>query len=364
MYLEYLALNSFRNIKKLELHTHKRFNILYGRNAQGKTNILEAIHLLGSLKSFRGARNEELIQSGSEKARISGKSQQVNGSNRSLLVNILRNGKVVRLDGKGIEKPDEYLNCLRPIIFAPEEVGLVKGGPNGRRRLIDRAVFMTQSGYLEDLQQYERVLKQRNRLLKEKGSNAELLPWTEALIKTGASIRCARATYLLAVKKNFSDCYAHISQSRESVDINYRQNLTDKKDLERELSYELDKQREQEQRYGMTLSGPHRDDIQFLVDGQALRVYGSQGQQRSFILALKTAQALDLEQRHGEPPLLLLDDLLGELDAERQTFFFAFLRKCRGQVFITATAAAPLQQGGLTEGFYYRVDNGVVHLEA
>jgi len=364
MYLEHLILNSFRNISHLELQTHKRFNILYGHNAQGKTNILEAIHLLGSLKSFRGARNEELIQSGCEQAQIYGKSRQATASGRSLQVNVFRNGKVVRLDGKNIEKPDDYLNCLRPIIFAPEEVGLVKGGPNGRRRLIDRAVFMTQPGYLENMQQYERVLKQRNRLLKEKGTRAELLPWTDALIKNGACIRRARATYLQAVKKNFSDCYAHIGQSRETVDIHYRESLTDKEELEQELCNELDKQREQEQRYGMTLSGPHRDDIQFLINGQSLRVYGSQGQQRSFILALKTAQALDLEQRHGEPPLLLLDDLLGELDAERQAFFFAFLRKCRGQVFITATAAAPLQQGGLTEGFYYRVDNGVVHLEA
>jgi DNA replication and repair protein RecF len=364
MQLEELTLSCYRNIERLELQFHPRFNIFYGKNAQGKTNLLEAIHLLGSLKSFRGARNEELIQNSCELARLCGKSLQGNGVYKTLQIDVHRNGKAVRLNGKILGRPDEYLNCLRPIVFAPEEVGLVKGGPQGRRRLIDRAVFMSWPGYLIELQQYERVLKQRNRLLKDNKSAAELQPWSEALAQSGARIRHARSVYLTAVAQNFAECHAHISQMQETAQIRYRQGLVETPELEQELRDDLEQQYEQERRYGITLSGPHRDDIHFLLDGRSLRIYGSQGQQRSFVLALKTAQALDLEQRHGEPPLLLLDDFLGELDAERQTFFFNFLRERSGQVFITATDATPLRQGGLTEGYYYRVENGYVHPEA
>jgi len=363
MYLFALTVCGFRNIERLELNAHQRFNVLYGDNAQGKTNLLEAIHLLGSLKSFRAARNEELIRRGGDQARIDGHCRQENGVNRTLRLDISREGKHARLDDKGISRPDDYLKCLRPIVFAPEEVGLVKGGPHGRRRLIDRAVFMTRPVYLGELQEYERVLRQRNRLLKENGPSGELQPWTEALARCGARVRKQRASYLQALAAGLDDCHDRISQGREKATIRYRAEPGDEAELERELYADLEQQREQERRYGMTLCGPHRDDIQFLLDGRPLRTFGSQGQQRSFILALKTAQALDLEQRFDEAPLLLLDDLLGELDEKRQEFFFTFLRERRGQVFITATDAAALRRGGLTEGHYYRVDQGTLHPE-
>lgn len=363
MLLYQLTVCHFRNIERIEMNVHPRFNILYGDNAQGKTNLLEAIHLLGSLKSFRAARNEELIRKGDEQAVISGQCRQQNQVERQLRLDIRRDGKSVNLDHKGISRPGDYLHCLRSIIFAPEEVSLVKGGPHGRRRLIDRAVFMTRPSYLTELQEYERLLKQRNRLLKNGGSPAEMQPWTEALARSGATIRRERATYLQSIADGLTRCHHHISQQRETASMRYRQMATDQLELEKELYDDLEQQKEQERRYGMTLSGPHRDDIQFLLDGRPLRTFGSQGQQRSFILALKTAQAIDIEQRFSETPLLLFDDLLGELDQKRQEFFFAFLTERRGQVFVTTTDAGALRSGGLTEGNYYRVENGTVYPE-
>jgi len=363
MLLYQLTVSRFRNIDRIEMDVHQRFTVLHGDNAQGKTNLLEAIHLLGSLKSFRGARNDELIRKGDEQAIISGHCRQQNQVERLLQVEIRRDGKTVRLDNKGVNKPGDYLSSLRSIIFAPEEVGLVKGGPHGRRRLVDRAVFMTRPSYLTELQEYERLLKQRNRLLKNSGTQAELLPWTEALARSGATIRKERSIYLQAIANGLAQCHHRISQQREAASIRYRQQEVDQQELEKELLKELEQQREQERRYGMTLSGPHRDDVHFLLDGRPLRTFGSQGQQRSFILALKTAQALDIEQRFSEPPLLLFDDLLGELDENRQKFFFTFLAERRGQVFITTTDASVLRNGGLTEGNYYRMENGTLHPE-
>ena len=360
MELTHLKFSNFRNIKQAELQPHRFFNILYGLNAQGKTNILEGICLLGSLKSFRTTRNDDLIRHGSSEAQIKGRSVK-NRVADDMRLDISKEGKTARLNGKVISQPDNYLNCLRPVVFSPEEVNLAKGGPSGRRRLIDRAVFQATPGYLTLVQNYERQLKQRNKLLKEKSSEMEINPWTDAIIKSGSQIRIARKNYIDSIYPEFFDCYKHISGESEHAEIVYRSDCTDLQELEDKFAEELNRQKDQEIKYGMTLSGPHRDDIYFFLEEKALREFGSQGQQRSFILALKTAQVLDLEKRFGEPPLLLLDDLLGELDRQRQNYFFEFLLKIKAQVFITTTDTEPLANSGINEGLYFQVKNGVLH---
>ena len=360
MELTQLTLNNFRNIKQAEFKPHRFFNILYGLNAQGKTNILESICLLGSLKSFRTARNDDLIKSGSSEAQIRGRSLR-NRVADDMRLDINKEGKTARLNGKIVSQPENYLNCLRPVVFSPEEVGLAKGGPSGRRRLIDRAVFQATPGYLTIVQNYERQLKQRNKLLKEKSSETEIIPWTDAIIKSGAQIRLARKNNIGSIYTEFFDCYKHISGDCEQAEIIYKADSADLQEIEGTFAEELSRQKDQELKYGMTLSGPHRDDIHFLLEEKSLREFGSQGQQRSFILALKTAQVLDLEKRFGEPPLLLLDDLLGELDRQRQEYFFDFLLKIKAQVFITTTDTEPLLNSGISEGLYFQVKDGVLH---
>lgn len=360
MELKQLTFNNFRNIKYAELQPDRYFNILHGLNAQGKTNILEGICLLGSLKSFRTSRNDDLIKHGSNEAQIKGFSLK-NRVTDEMRLDIKKAGKTARLNGKVVSQPENYLNCLRPIVFSPEEVSLAKGGPSGRRRLIDRAVFQATPGYLTIVQNYDRQLKQRNTLLKEKSSDAQIRPWTDAIIKTGAQIRYTRKKYIDSISNEFVNCYKHISGESELSEILYKTDGDDLKVLEGLFADELDRQQDQDYKYGMTLSGPHRDDIHFLLEEKSLRDFGSQGQQRSFILALKTAQVLDLEKRFNETPLLLLDDLLGELDRQRQDYFFEFLVKMQAQVFITTTDTEPLINSGIGKGSYFQVEDGVLH---
>lgn len=360
MQLTHLTLHNFRNIEKAELQPDRFFNVFYGLNAQGKTNLLEGIYLLGSLKSFRTTRNSDLIRLNFSGARIKGRSLKNNVSDEMCL-DINKEGKTARLNGKIVSQPENYLNRLRPVVFSPEEVNLAKGGPAGRRRLIDRAVFQATPEFLKIFQNYERQLKQRNRLLKEKKSAAELAPWTDVLIKTGAQIRLARKNYIDLIRSGFLDCYKNISGGYEQAEIIYKPDITTLEQLESEFADELSRQKDQELKYGITLNGPHRDDIRFQLQDQSLREFGSQGQQRSFILSLKIAQVIDLEKRYSEPPLLLLDDLLGELDKKRQEYFFEFLLKMQGQVFITTTEMEPLVASGINKGSYFQVKEGVLH---
>lgn len=360
MQLTQLKLYNFRNIERVELQPHRYFNIFHGLNAQGKTNILESICLLGSLKSFRSARNDDLIRRNSIEARIKGRSIK-NSVADEMQLDINKQGKTARLNGKIVSQPDNYLNCLRPVVFSPEEVSLAKGGPAGRRRLIDRAVFQASPGFLTTVQNYDRQLKQRNRLLKEKRSETELIPWTEALVQTGAQIRLARKKYIESIQTEFTNCYKKISGGCERAGIYYKPDCGSLEELQRSFTDELSRQKDQEHKYGMTLSGPHRDDIHFQLEERSLRDSGSQGEQRSFILALKTVQVIDLEKRYGEPPLLLLDDLFGELDHQRQKYFFQFLLEMQGQVFITTTDMKPLNNSGISEGSFFKVEDGVIN---
>jgi DNA replication and repair protein RecF len=250
------------------------------------------------------------------------------------------------------------------VVFAPEEVSLINGPPAGRRRLLDRAVFQAETNYLDDVRKYDRQLRQRNRLLKDGRSDTEIEPWSDELARTGARIRRARTEFLQRLVPQLTECYRDICGEKEQVELLYREQDPDIKRLEESIRQDFDRQKEQEKKYGMTLSGPHRDDYDFLIDRRPLKSFGSQGQQRSFILAFKAAQTQDLQRVHGEPPLLLLDDLTGELDQERLNLFFRFLLSMRTQVFITTTDVKPLLDGGINDGYFYRVENGTFHADS
>jgi len=363
MLLEQLSLHDFRNIEMAHIRPHPYFNILSGANAQGKTNLLESLSILGNLKSFRSGHNDELIRHGQNRCSIKGKTSK-NKVAHEIQVNISRDGKQALLDGKQVNQPESYLACLRLVVFSPEEVNLVKGAPAGRRRLLDRAVFQVQGSYLAEVRKYDRLLKQRNSLLKKGCAAAEIEPWTEELVRSGARIRQARSEFLLRLVPRLTECYREICGEKEQVELVYREQHVDLANLEATLMQDLNRQKEQERKYGITLSGPHRDDFEFFIDGRPLKSYASQGQQRSFILAFKAAQGLDLLTVHGEPPLLLLDDLTGELDRQRQELFYKFLLTMQSQVFITTTDVKPLLDGGIEDGYFFRVENGTFHVDS
>lgn len=352
MYLTQLTVRQFRNLTEAEINWGEGFNIVWGNNAQGKTNLLEAVYLLGHLKSFRGTRSADLIQAGQPAARLVG--VMTSGDVRHQLeITLEEGGQTPRLDGKAVQKLSQFLGTLRTVLFTADELVLLKGPPAGRRALLDRAVLQADPGYLDRFQAYSRIVRQRNLLLKDRAAASLLAPWNEALIDSGARIRRDRRDYLTGLQEILAGVGREIAASDEQLAIR-----DPAEGSEDELRREMERLLPRERLFGQTLVGPHRDDPEPLIDQRPLKQFGSQGQHRSFLLAFKAAQLLDLERRLGESPLLLLDDLTSELDAGRQAHFFAFLRRRRGQVLITTTHPATLGEAVCPQARYYHVAQG------
>lgn len=360
MLIKNVILSYFRNIIRLDWSPDSRLNILIGDNAQGKTSILESIYLAGYLKSFRLVKNENLIQRGQKSAVIDIKFI-CSGISRKVRIVLNKEGKDVKLNDKKPDSYQDFFSGIAPVLFAPEEIQLIRGTPTGRRTLIDRAVFQGNQKFIQASIDYNRYLRHRNKLLKEDRAAEEIFPWTQGLINTGARIRSERVHYIEKLSPIFKDVYEKITNNLETAEIGYPIVESDENDLVEQLSEEFFRTRERERQWKQTLAGPHRDEPIFIIDGNPLRQYASQGQQRSFILAFKIAQIIELEQRTNVIPVLLLDDLTSELDQHRQKFFFDFIQQRGGQVFITTTDIDPLIRRGLTYGSFYAIEGGAIH---
>jgi DNA replication and repair protein RecF len=359
MILDNLKLRFYRNLAGLDIAWNKHFNVIYGQNAQGKTNLLEAVYLLGHLKSFRGARGQELINHTAETAWIGGVVSK-GGLRHRLEIGLQKNGRHPRVDGKTVQKLSQFLGYFRTVLFTPEELSNIKGFPAGRRALLDRAILQTDPAYLDRVQEYDRILRQRNQLLKKQANEPELAPWTEALVRTGSRIRYDRINYLEKFLPFLRQVYKEITGGTETAGLIYSIEQKSIEELTAHLADTLVRLASREKKLGLSLEGPHRDDLDFLVDERSLRSFGSQGQQRSFLLAFKAAQVMDLEDLHKEPPVLLLDDLASELDSRRQEGFFNFLLNRRGQVFLTSAQQPFLAEQLRQSASFYKVDQGVV----
>lgn len=359
MVINNLTLRSYRNLRETDLTWNEHFNVVYGRNAQGKTNLLEAIYLLGHLKSFRGARGQELINHAADTAWVGAQITQ-GGVQHRLEIGLQKNGRNPRIDGKTVQKLSQFLGYLRIVLFTPEELAHVRGFPAGRRALLDRAILQTEPAYLDRVQEYERILRQRNQLLKQQADKQQLAPWTDALIRAGSRIRHDRQNYLARFTPLLARVYAEISGEEESAGLVYTIPTMPAAELAGHLAAALAALAPRERQLGLTLAGPHRDDLDFLVDGHYLRSFGSQGQQRSFLLAFKAAQVMDLEEQCKQPPVLLLDDLASELDSRRQEGFFNFLLQRSGQVFLTSAQQALLTEPLRQTASFFKVDQGMV----
>lgn len=359
MILDNLKLRCYRNLVGIDLAWNKHFNVIYGQNAQGKTNLLEAIYLLSHLKSFRGARGLELINHTAEKALVDGVVNK-GGVIHRLEIGLQKNGRNPRVDGKTVQKLSQFLGYLRTVLFTPEELGCIKGFPAGRRSLLDRAILQTDPGYLDRVQEYDRILRQRNQLLKQQASDVELTPWTVGLVRSGSRIRYDRKNYLERFLPLLCQVYKEITGGTESAGLNYSIEQNTREELAAHLAETFARLASREKKLGVSLAGPHRDELDFIVDGRSLRSFGSQGQQRSFLLAFKAAQVMDLEEHHKEPPVLLLDDLASELDSRRQEGFFDFLLNRRGQVFLTSAQQPFLADQVRKTASFYKVEQGLV----
>lgn len=357
MEIQSVLLENFRNFSRETINPGPGLNVFWGDNAQGKTNLLEAIYVLGNYKSFRGAKSEEMIFQGAKLGHIEGQlyTQRVC---HKLSIDLTKEGKKARVNSKEISGIANFLGYLATVLFSPEEVNLVRAFPAGRRALLDRAIFFSYPGFLEVARDYQRHLRQRNFLLRDNRGDAELRPWTEGLIKCGAQVRSFRIDYLNRLRPLLIETYRRICQELENVDLAYVN--SGKMSQEEYLAKEIEKSSPREKKLGQTLVGPHRDDPVFLLDGKPMRIFASQGQQRSFILAFKCAQVIDLETCTGESPVLLLDDLTSELDPSRRESFFNFLFERSGQVFLTTTDISPLPNNIQQESKKFRLCKGTV----
>jgi len=339
MTIQRLSLQSFRNLEATALEFGQGFNIFCGDNAQGKTNILESIYLLGTLKSFRMAKNQDLICWDKQFSLVKGMIS-ANGSNREVALLLERGAKKVRVDTKAVARVADFFGILTTVLFAPEELTMVRGAPESRRRYLDRAIFAGDMMYLTRHHEYVRILKQRNSLLKS-GDSRSLDPWSEQLATAGAQIVTGRVSYLNRIDALLKSIYREISGTDDEAGIAYKPAYSTYSENVHEnvehMAAALQKLKEQELIQRTTLTGPHRDDIVFTLNGKHLRTSASQGQQRCFVMALKMAEIDFLRQCCNQLPVLLLDDMASELDSKRTGNLLKFIADRRMQVFVTTT---------------------------
>lgn len=333
MHLAHLRLRDFRNYARLDVDFSPGFHLLLGDNAQGKTNILEAIYLMATLRSFRGVGSAQMIRHGAKGYFVGGK--LVAAGEREIKMFWSTGERNLSLDGHPVKKLSEYFGVLRAVVFCTEDLQLVKGAARSRRRFLDLLLAQTDPVYLPLLQRYMRAVRARNALLKQRSADeASLDSFSQEMIKLGNQIIKARAEVIPRFSPLARLAYRRISNDAEELRIEYRPSVKN------DFAVELAQSRARERSFRATLVGPHRDDLQLLLNERSAAQFGSEGQKRTLAIALKMAQAEFLAGRHGNAPVLLIDDVMGELDVKRRSGFLPLLeqaRKTSGQVFMTAT---------------------------
>jgi DNA replication and repair protein RecF len=341
MLLESLEAHQFRNLGG-EVFWGEGLNIISGENGQGKTSWLEAIYLLATTKSFRTQRPQEAIRFGESLAVVRGRVARSRDVHRDLQVTLQGNSKSLSLNGKS-ETVANYLSQLHVISFTADELEVVRGGPDARRRFLDRGVLSLHHSYVQTLADYQRVIKQKNRLLQDLSDSGagidnarELIePWNEQISLLGSAIHRARSDYVERLRQSLQTRLFE----REDVTIRYLSSLEGKGDIgdyESLLRERLRLRLQAEIASGYALVGPHRDDLEILLDGRDLRAYGSSGQQRSALILLDLAAVSVYHLWHNEYPLFLMDDVDAELDERRIGCLLEHLRG-RTQTFVTTS---------------------------
>lgn len=374
MYLKTLHLRQFRNYQETMVELCAPKTILVGNNAQGKSNLLEAVELLATLRSHRASRDRDLVQEGAAEGKITATLERQNGS-VDLALTLRRNGRrTVTLNHQSLRRQMEFLGTLNAVQFSSLDLDLVRGGPEQRRNWLDTLLIQLEPFYAHILQQYNKILRQRNALLKqgsrgaeEQGSRGDLIVdsqlalWDAQLVTAGTRVtrRRARALKRLAPLAEF--WHRAISGSKEILEIKYAPNVAveqDEPELIKLAFFDKIQQRANlEQHHGTTLVGPHRDEVEFSINHTPAKLYGSQGQQRTLVLALKLAELKLIEEVVGEQPLLLLDDVLAELDPNRQNQLLDAIEE-RFQTLITTTHLGAFDRSWLNSSQIISVQAG------
>ena len=360
MKIKSINIENFRNIKDLSLD-FEDVNIIWGENAQGKTNLIEAIYLFTGGKSFRGAKDNQLVMMGEEQSRLK---ISFDGSGREQNAEIsIKNKRVASLNGVKKKSAAALSDEIKAVIFSPVHLTMIKDGPGERRKFIDAALCQLKSNYRNLLKEYNRCLNQRNTLLKDLKNNPELESllyiWNKNCAISGAKIIYQRLKYIEALTPFVKDIFSGISSGNENIDIKYVSTVEyseDINEIEKKLLRALENNKYQDMQNRATSVGPHRDDIEILINGSSARIYGSQGQQRSCVLALKLAEANLLEQITKKEPIALLDDVMSELDEKRQDYILNHIKN--RQVFITCCDKETILR--LKKGKTFHIEKGAL----
>lgn len=371
MILNDLSLIQYRNYSELALSFGKGLNILIGENAQGKTNLLESVYALAMTKSHRTSNEQELIQWGKSEASIRGTLERGAGK-LPLEIIFSKKGRKTKVNHIEQKKLSDYIGQMNVVLFAPEDLSLVKGGPQLRRKFLDMELGQINPIYLHDLVQYQGVLKQRNRYLKllaekKQEDTVYLDVLTDQLAEFGSRVLAERFKYIERLELLADQFHQKISHQKETLGIEYVSSFGADKKLKAEeiqLAFleKLKASRSRELFKQSTLAGPHRDDIIFLVNGKETQSFGSQGQQRTTVLSVKLAEINLMKEETGEYPILLLDDVMSELDEARQ---LQLLETIEGKVqtFLTTTTIDNLKNKISVKPEVFHVKQGSIERE-
>lgn len=356
MKINKIKLINFRNYENTELSFGSSKNILLGENAQGKTNLIEAIYLCAFSKSFRTNNAADMIRFGEENCNVIVEAER-EGIDTKINININNSGKkIIKKDGKVLKRTAELLNNVVVVVFSPEDLRIIKDSPDKRRSFIDREMSQIKPKYHESLKRYNETLKQKNSILKERNIKPDinlLEVFDEQLSLYGSQIVKYRKNFVEMLSDRAGEIHNNISGGKEELLIKYDISIDDE-----EFYNSLIDSRERDFYFGYSNVGPHRDDLSLYINGQDAKKYGSQGQQRTAALSLKLAEMKIAKDIIGENPIMLLDDVLSELDRDRQSYLINNIED--SQIFITTTEINELLIDKLSNISVFNVYNGSI----
>ena len=360
MVIKSLKLKNYRNYELLDMTFDSKTNILYGDNAQGKTNILEALYLSGTTKSHRGTKDRDLIQFGREESHLETIVEK-KGMEFQIDMHLKKNSpKGIAINKIPIRKASELFGIVHFVFFSPEDLNIIKDGPAGRRRFIDLELSQIDKVYLSNLSNYNRIINQRNSLLKELYRQEHLMDtldiWDMQLAQYGEKVMEGRQKFIQQVNQIISDIHYKLTGGRERITLSYESSIGNLS-----LEQALKKNRERDIRMKSTSVGPHRDDLCFLSGDLDIRKFGSQGQQRTAALSLKLSEIELVKEVIRDTPILLLDDVLSELDKHRQNYLLDSIHDI--QTVITCTGLDEFVNHRFSINKIFRVESGNVKKE-
>ncbi len=369
MRIQQLELRNFRNYTELNLYPCEGLNVLVGQNAQGKSNLLEALYILATTRSLRASRESEMIQRAADKATAAAEVIREREPDVELELSVFQTDKKsIRINGVRRPRVIELLGQLNAVFFGALDLGIASADPSIRRRWLNLEISQISPKYCFDLASYKKVLEQRNRLLRDLRDrpyrDSGLDAWNDQLVHYGAPIIDKRRFFLERLAPLADEIHRDLTDGRESLAVRYLPNIPlpegcDAAAFATAFHSEVKRVSADEQRRGVTLAGAQRDDVQFLINGADARTYGSQGQQRTVVLSLKLAEFRLMEEYVGEMPVLLLDDVMSDLDDARRGHLLGWMRG-RGQTFITCTNLRAFPADILQDARVFHVESGTV----